>query len=239
MMKGLKQSLNTGDEHIHPPFDKEAGISKEKAEEIVGDLYMRIGVMETEIMNLANAKGKTDRENALRQIRYISEKMTCYLRGVVSWAGVSKGKKEKEHFREGALTSDVSVKKVSYGYEIICPFRLPSKNTYRVNEYWWGMIEYVVREYAKAHEIDKLSKVLVAYLDLYPANCPACHVTDSDNQDIKKITDVIREVFLESDDSLHVWTLQLGAVFDGKDPMSKIFIVKQEKIAEWYALMRS
>ena len=134
---------------------------------------------------------------------------------------------------------NITVEKTFYGYEITCPFRLPSKNTYSVNKYWWGMIERALREYAKLHEIEQLSQVMVAYLDLYPIECPACSVTDSDNQDIKWVTDVIKEVFLESDDSLHLWTLQLGVAYEGDSTMSKIYVVKQEEIVSWYALMRS
>ena len=101
------------------------------------------------------------------------------------------------------------------------------------------MIERALREYAKLHEIEQLSQVMIAYLDLYPIECPACSVMDSDNQDIKRVTDVIKEVFLESDDSLHLWTLQLGVAYEGDSTMSKIYVVKQEEIVSWYALMRS
>lgn len=240
-LQRLKNSLPAGEQNERgmPICDKERGISKEKADEIIEDLCRDIGAMENQIGKLSHAKGKSEREKAVRQLRYVSEKMTCYLREVICYAGISKEGTWMDIYTGNGPAGNITVEKRFYGYEITCPFRLPSKNTYSVNKYWWGMIERALREYAKLHEIEKLSQVMIAYLDLYPIECPACSVTDSDNQDIKRVTDVIKEVFLESDDSLHLWTLQLGVAYEGDSTMSKIYVVKQEEIVSWYALMRS
>ena len=240
-LQRLKNSLPAGEqkERGNPKCDKETGISKEKADEIIEDLCRDIGAMETQIGKLSHANGKTEREKAVRQLRYVSEKMTCYLREAICDAGISKEGTWMDTYTGKDPAGNITVEKRFYGYEITCPFRLPSRNTYSVNKYWWGMIERALREYAKLHEIEQLSQVMIAYLDLYPIECPACSVTDSDNQDIKRVTDVIKEVFLESDDSLHLWTLQLGVAYEGNSTMSKIYVVKQEEIVSWYALMRS
>ena len=51
-------------------------ISEEDVEEIVGDLYLQIGKLERQIMELATPREADKRNKEIKQIRYLTETMT-------------------------------------------------------------------------------------------------------------------------------------------------------------------
>ena len=237
-MERLKESLPKN-EMVKPDADlcgKCTGLTVDRADEIVGYLYAGIGELEVASLELSKASSETKMERALRQIRFVSERMTCYLRDVVAECGIAK---ENENVIS-LLTMEfpyyeVKIQATSYGYIILCPFRLPSKNTYRVNEYWWKWIEGAVRRYRGDRYNGSMKKAMVAYVDIYPKEYPACRYTDADNQDIKKVTDCLKEAFLSADDSINLWVMQMGRTEEVDKPCSKIYLVDREKMAEWSA----
>lgn len=237
-MERLKESLPKN-ETVKPnvePCEKCTGLTVDRADEIVGYLYAGIGELEVVSLELSKASSEKKMERALRQIRFVSERLTCYLRDAVAELGIAT---EKDNVIP-LLTAEfphyeVNIQAMPYGYMIRCPFRLPSKNTYRVNEYWWKWIERAVRTYRGDGYEGSMKRALIAYVDVYPKEYPACKFTDADNQDIKKVTDCLREAFLSSDDSINLWVMQMGRTEDVDKPYSKIYLVDREKMGEWSA----
>ena len=238
-MERLKESLPKTETVSHSVGDdyKGCGLTVDKADEIVGYLYACIGELEVALLELSRALTHNKMAGALKQIRFISERMTCYLRDTIAGLGIAN---EKDNVLPLIKTEipyyEVDIQVTSYGYEIRCPFRLPSKNTYRVNEYWWKWIEGAVRSYRGHEYTGSMKNALVAYVDIYPKEYPACRYTDADNQDIKKVTDCLKEKFLESDNSVDLWVMQMGRIEEVDKPYSKIYLVDRERIAKWSAV---
>ena len=184
-------------------------------------------------MELATPREADKRNKAIKQIRYLSEKMACYMRNVIVSLGLYDSEKDKEDAIFTTESEDkIEITPMEYGLKIVCPFRLPSKNTYRVNEFWWGSIEAAIRVFSQG-QLQKYDKAVLVYMDVYPFDCKKSKFTDADNQDIKRVTDCIKECFLTGDDSLSLWILQMGRQKDVKSPYTEIHLVEQCKIANW------
>ena len=237
-MERLKKSLSKAEPIVQDSelLLEDRGFTMDKADEIVGFLYAGIGELEVAALELSRASAENRMVRDLKQIRFVSERMTCYLRDIVAELGIVKEvdkviplvKTEYPYY-------EVDIQTMPYGYMIQCPFRLPSKNTYRVNEYWWKWIEGAVRTYRGDRYTGSMKKAMVAYVDIYPKEYPVCRYTDADNQDIKKVTDCLKEAFLSSDDSISLWIMQMGRAENVDKPYSKIYLVDREKMAEWSA----
>ena len=162
----------------------------------------------------------------VRRIFEAQEREQAFLRGKDPDLSLLHGQIANSH--------KVWIQEIKGGYRIQCPFRLPTKNAYRNNSYWWEPITWAVYQYGREKRPRRIREAAMVYLDWYPPGTAPHRFIDADNMDIKKVTDAVGTVFIESDMANHCWLFQAAGIEKHiKHSYTEIFILRQPFFGEW------
>lgn len=208
------------------------------------DLSRRISSILSEVTRLTNALcalNITDIKRYPENYEVLStdavhraERITCRLRHLVYLT--TKIKKE-DYLVTAADIQGIEIEHTDGILNITLPCLFPRQNQRQNLEYLLDPLIAALSRYTKAHPMPRFRKCMICFSVVYSRELPQERILDYDDQELKRLQDVVASFFLTDDsgrlcDDCHITEL-------GEADCTRISIMDTKLFPEWYIAKKS